>query len=263
MFRALGWRWYRAGGFWFRQRSRGLESPTIPLESVASRLRDAGASVSIAPPESIDAEGVRRVRQELAEGRAEHHASRAAKVMGEAEDHYAVAKSIMDRIDGQPILIGHHSEKRHRREIERARRAARKGADAFSYGQELEGRARRAEQEAERLATVSVDSIESGNDLQGVFAGAMRGLKRKLGARNVIQSSTGQSRGENWRHWVVRFHDGFLTDVWANGTRITVGASIGHPIVDLASASMHDAIERVADAVRARHQEKLGEAARA
>lgn len=43
---------------------------------------------------------------------------------------------------GQPILVGHHSEKRHRKHLERIERAVRAGMDALKKAEQLEQRAR-------------------------------------------------------------------------------------------------------------------------
>jgi len=89
--------------------------------------------------------------------------SRAARKRGEAGRRYSAAQQTLDIIPlGQPILVGHHSEKRHRRDIDRIHRnlgesfKLAKGADA------LEARANHAE-----LGTaVSSDDPEAANKLR-------------------------------------------------------------------------------------------------
>ena len=43
---------------------------------------------------------------------------------------------------GQPIIMGHHSQRKHERAIERAHRAGRKGLEAKAEAERLASRAR-------------------------------------------------------------------------------------------------------------------------
>jgi len=57
---------------------------------------------------------------ERKEARIDRLESRAAKAQSESAASYNTARSIMDHIPtGQPILVGHHSEKRHRRDLDK------------------------------------------------------------------------------------------------------------------------------------------------
>jgi hypothetical protein len=70
-------------------------------------------------------------RQERAEERAERAEGRAEKAEGEAEARHRAADAIADLIPmGQPILVGHHSEGRHRRDLEKIHSNTRKAIDA-------------------------------------------------------------------------------------------------------------------------------------
>jgi len=54
------------------------------------------------------------------EGKAEYYAEKAERTKKEADERYDKAKKLMNFIPiGQPILVGHHSEKRHRRDLKR------------------------------------------------------------------------------------------------------------------------------------------------
>lgn len=65
------------------------------------------------------------------EARIDRLESRAAKAQAESAAAYNTARSIMDHIPpGQPILVGHHSEKRHRRDLDKIDRSMRKSAEA-------------------------------------------------------------------------------------------------------------------------------------
>jgi len=68
---------------------------------------------------------------ERKEARIDRLESRAAKAQAESTAAYNSARSIMEHIPpGQPILVGHHSEKRHRRDLDKIDRNMRKSAEA-------------------------------------------------------------------------------------------------------------------------------------
>lgn len=78
-------------------------------------------------------------KQEARRERLERAAQRAHARSDAAE---AGARSIADRIPlGQPILVGHHSEKRARRDARRIRDGMRRAIDEYKRAQELERRA--------------------------------------------------------------------------------------------------------------------------
>lgn len=55
------------------------------------------------------------------EARRERYQARAEKARSEAAQHEAASRRLVEHIPfGQPILVGHHSEKRHRRTLERS-----------------------------------------------------------------------------------------------------------------------------------------------
>lgn len=76
----------------------------------------------------------RRERLEAAAARAEAKAERAFRRADLREEVSGIPL-------GQPVLIGHHSERRHRRALERADRAMRAGIEASKRAKELASRA--------------------------------------------------------------------------------------------------------------------------
>lgn len=67
---------------------------------------------------------------------------RAEKVTTEAQTHFQRADAIASMIPfGQPILVGHHSEKRHRADLARIRKGMEKGVAASKHADELQRRA--------------------------------------------------------------------------------------------------------------------------
>lgn len=88
-------------------------------------------------------------RRDFAERRASRVArlgARATKLRGESASRLAVADRIADGIPfGQPILVGHHSEKRHRKDLERITTNTRRGIEAAKQAEDCERRAAASE----------------------------------------------------------------------------------------------------------------------
>lgn len=79
------------------------------------------------------------MKQEARRERLERAAARAKR---RSDAAYNTSRAILDPIPlGQPILVGHHSEKRHRRALERADNAMRRALEESKRAHELEARA--------------------------------------------------------------------------------------------------------------------------
>ena len=109
---------------------------------------------------------------ERKEARIDRLASRAARAQAESTAAYHAAHSITDHIPpGQPILVGHHSEKRHRRDLDKIDRNMRKSVEADEKASYY---ARRAEAAASNTATSS-DDPEAVKKLQSQLEGLQAG----------------------------------------------------------------------------------------
>ncbi len=76
-------------------------------------------------------EGKKADYQEKIANKEEYWQSKSQKWRQEANSRYNSSKSITDPIPlGQPILVGHHSERRHRRDIQRSHDDMRKSVEA-------------------------------------------------------------------------------------------------------------------------------------
>ncbi|MFJ3274050.1 ParB/RepB/Spo0J family partition protein [Streptomyces sp. NPDC086776] len=120
----------RDHGFWFSRNVTGLyirrsqdkEAQMWRIDGVTAALRAAGHEVTV----TID-EGTRRSfaeaeadREQRAEDRAERFSDRADRAASSADARRAAADDISRRFEfGQPILVGHHSEGRARRDAAR------------------------------------------------------------------------------------------------------------------------------------------------
>lgn len=118
--RQHGFRYSRSVGIYLPQ-SRDKAPKQWKIDGCAAALREAGHNVSIeieaAPRPAEEAHADRRARLEQ---RAENLTAKADRHQQIADQRAAAADQISDMIPmGQPILVGHHSERRHRRDLER------------------------------------------------------------------------------------------------------------------------------------------------
>ncbi len=105
---------------------------------------------------------------ERKEARIDRLESRAAKAQSESTAAYKAAHSIMEHIPpGQPILVGHHSEQRHRRDLDKIDRNMRKSVEADEKAGYY---AARAEAAASNSA-ISSDDPEAVEKLQAKLEG--------------------------------------------------------------------------------------------
>lgn len=119
--RALGWRWGRGIGMWFVPRSRDAAPRRELLEVTAGRLRGAGFEVEVRVDAAVgDRAEVERRRQGREVDRAERLGARAGREQAAADGQYAAAARRAESIPlGQPILLGHHSQRRAERDAAR------------------------------------------------------------------------------------------------------------------------------------------------
>lgn len=153
--KAQGWRWSRDLGAWYIRYSRDRLAKLWEINAAREGLEAAGFAVEVV----IDEGDRRTVAEREAEkaGRAEDRADRlldrAARLQGTAESADAASRQISDFIPmGQPILVGHHSERRHRRDIDRMHRLDQKSLEAS-----------RAAAQAERGAAIAAASTDARN----------------------------------------------------------------------------------------------------
>ncbi|MCW2898662.1 MAG: hypothetical protein JWO67_927 [Streptosporangiaceae bacterium] len=144
--RGLGdnWRWMPSIGRIGIRQSRDRVAQRGRIERAAAALRAAGHEVAVEIDESdrrsfADAEADRYDR---AEDRAEYHGDVAGRARQAADAAYGAEDGILKHIPpGQPILVGHHSEGRHRRDLARADAHRRRGRDEVDRSRYHEGRA--------------------------------------------------------------------------------------------------------------------------
>lgn len=119
---ACSWRWSRVLGGWYVPRSRDRAVRRYELDATAAALRAAGRAVL------VELGDERRSPAEQENDRAQRSGERSELLAERAERKDAEADALWGRAEtitggypmGQPILVGHHSEKRHRRDLDRA-----------------------------------------------------------------------------------------------------------------------------------------------
>jgi Domain of unknown function (DUF3560) len=121
--KANRFRYSRNLGQWYLPHSRDKSANTWLIENTATALREAGHSVEI----TIDNDATRSFaeaeaeRTERAEERAERFAGYADNASTRSDARSRSGHQALDAIPmGQPILVGHHSEKRDRAYRDRA-----------------------------------------------------------------------------------------------------------------------------------------------
>ena len=107
------------------------------------------------------------------ERRRERLEDRAEKKHAEATARWAASDRLSRAMDGQPVLVGHHSEKRHRRDIDHMWSNPRKGCEAHRDAEDLEHRATSV-----GTAGVSSDDPEAVTKLQDKLASLKAGQER-------------------------------------------------------------------------------------
>ncbi|MFF3654932.1 DUF3560 domain-containing protein [Streptomyces olivochromogenes] len=140
-------------GFWpFRsigmlgiRHSRDREAQKWRIDCATAALREAGWEVTVEIDESRrrSFEEAEAERLERAEDRAERFSDRADRAASASDARHKAALGALDGIEpGQPILVGHYSERGHRRAIERSDNHMRKSIEergkAVHYGHRAE-----------------------------------------------------------------------------------------------------------------------------
>ncbi len=189
-------RWSRNLGQWYIPRSRDRAANRRSIEALAEALRGAGFTVTVEiddTPNAVDERERRRVDASRRRAdRLEQRADRKDRESNEQHErsHAAVAGIPM----GQPILVGHHSQRRHERALETSHAAM--------------GRAVQASKEAERArqgAQASRQEVERRDD--PVFIGrriAQYQTEVRKYARRTDRPDLVQDAQANLDYWLAR-----------------------------------------------------------
>lgn len=178
-----GFRWSRRLEGWYLPRNLTHDTRDRTVAGLQAAL---GKRVVVEVPD-----GGRRLtpaeqeaaRQERATGRADRMTTKAERLTVRAEAHRAAADRISENIPfGQPILLGHHSEARARRDADRIRSNMDKSIEAAAGAEAAQAAADRAERTAsgsESVVTIT-NRIERNEAL-------VRKVDRELAAHATAQ----------------------------------------------------------------------------
>ncbi|KRQ44552.1 hypothetical protein AOT88_21520 [Mycobacteroides sp. H063] len=141
------WRWSRNLGAWYVQRSRDARANTALIDATKTALEAKGFSVAVEIDDTyrsaaeVEADKIARQEDRVTalQAKAERK-SAAAEAAWEAERR--AVESLPE--GGEPIHVGHHSEKRHRNAINKANKATRRAIDSSNEAAEVADRAESA-----------------------------------------------------------------------------------------------------------------------
>jgi hypothetical protein len=149
----------------------------------ASSARQGSFDFTPRPPAETPGLNPYELRREI---RIERMKSRSASLASDAASAHARARAIGDMIPmGQPILVGHHSEKRHRRDLGRIDRSMRRSIALSDESKHLAERAARAEQST----AVSSDDPAAVRKLKEQLADQEALIERTKAANKILRAS--------------------------------------------------------------------------
>lgn len=178
--KALGFRWSRNigdGGAWYVPRSRDTDAGP-KVERAAAALREVGFAVVVEVDNTRRGAADREHdHRERASARAGGLDAKADRLAAASDARYEAAHAIADMIPlGQPVLVGHHSERRHRRDLARMESGFQASFELATEAQETARRAdasrgRVAHRESAPATIRRIDRLET----------ERRGIERRLG----------------------------------------------------------------------------------
>ena len=148
-----GFKWSRNEQFAYRVRSRGRRKPTMLVGRVIRAAKKYGYTIAYDPSEDLTLASAIAGGVAAAEQSADHHRDKALTRSMQAGASFSAAREGIAGIPpGQPILVGHHSEKRHRRDLARHDTRMRAGIEAQGKAEHSAHKARSAERRAAHAA---------------------------------------------------------------------------------------------------------------
>lgn len=119
-----GWRWSRNLGSWYVPNSRDRLPQDGRIRMASTALEAAGVTVTVEIDRAVASTAEREAnRAERIADRQDALSAKAERKAEESTGRYNASSAIAQRIPfGQPILVGHHSERGHRADLDRIRR---------------------------------------------------------------------------------------------------------------------------------------------
>lgn len=210
--KANRWRWSRNLGAWYIPGSRDHDARTWQVDSTAAALREAGFAVEVEidnearPTAEVQADKTARAAE-----RAAALDAKAQRLHAAADGHRATVDQISENIPfGQPILVGHHSEGRARRDAAKIHANMGKAVEATAAAQEAERRA-----DAARVNTRPEHPATTANRIDRLSA-ELRKLERQQGHSPIVDSPRMATLREQITYWEAvraqQIADGLVID---------------------------------------------------
>lgn len=151
--KAQRWRWARNLGCWYIQHSRDRRAKLAQIDATAAALRAVGFTVEIEiddtyrPTAEVEADKIARQQ-----GRVDALEAKADRKAGAAEAAWDAERAATAALPegGEPIKVGHHSEGRHRRAVEKSWNALGKAVHSEREAAAARGRADAAAKTTDR-----------------------------------------------------------------------------------------------------------------
>lgn len=129
-------------------------------------------------------------RRERLEARAERRRQWAESRRRKSEAGFAMAESIASAIPlGQPILVGHHSERRHRRDLERIDSGMRQGCESADMAKRHDSAAAGIEDQLDR--SIFSDDTDAAESCDSKAAGIESGCERMKQVNAAFRKAPG------------------------------------------------------------------------
>lgn len=219
-----GFRWSRNLGAWFLPRAWSEPTRLGRVKALAAQLGERlQIDVDEATPARSAAEREAEA-QERAAARAERLDARAEKAHAESAAELAAEDRIRDYIPfGQPVLVGHHSQRRHERALEKADRHFQRGMDANRKAQEAEAGAARA-----RLVASGEESVVTiGNRIERLEA-ELREVRRRLVGTGKAYTSHEKPAEGSYRTRLQRREAELLDELEHNQAKLAAAGGVAY-----------------------------------
>lgn len=191
MLKRLGFRWSRRLEAWYLPRSWREETRLQRVQ----QLQQARPSLEV----DLSGVGVRQTVQERetqtrlrASDRAERMEARAARAEEDGQAAQEAFRRVADGIPlGQPVLVGHHSQRRHERDLERMGRQLDKAGEAASRAEAAHAAAGRARSRARG----EISTVTLGRRIERTEAELRRLMRRLEGSGKAIHGEDAPATG--------------------------------------------------------------------
>ncbi|WP_405166436.1 DUF3560 domain-containing protein [Nocardia sp. NBC_01499] len=195
--------------FWYLPHSRRRRADTYKIDAAVARLRELGHEVDVEIDDTtpaVDFAGFMEEKYDRASDRAAYQQYMARREFWTSDTIRAANQRTYDMLNGQPILVGHHSEHRHRRLLDRL-------------------------WQREGKAWALYDKAKHRID-RATAAANFRAYKETQAPRSAASSASKPISAESARHWKSMATGGRITSwrsraprSWKNSRKSTTGGA--------------------------------------